>query len=180
MTAIIHRYWKQFLIEGILLVLLGILALALPVITTFSLTVLIGSLLIVGGVAQGYRAIRSWKTEGSLLSLINAIITAVLGLLILIYPVVGALSLTFLLVLWFFVEGILKIFIALRWRHMKNWGWLLLSGCISILLAVIILSGWPGTAAWVMGLLLGINLIFSGSTLIAIAFAGKQLRGQNE
>ena len=93
------------------------------------------------------------------------------GLVLLLYPVGGALSLTILLVVFFVIEGVASIMYALE--HKKElsgrWGWMLVSGIIDLVLAIMIYVGLPSTAAWAIGLLVGINLVFGGAALIGMA-----------
>ena len=93
------------------------------------------------------------------------------GIVLLAWPISGAVSLTLLLIVFFTIEGVLSIMYALE--HKKElsgrWGWMLTSGIIDLVLAAIILAGLPGTAAWALGLLVGINMLFGGTAMIAMA-----------
>src|SRR5204862_7201876 len=104
-------------------------------------------------------------------SLLSAVLAIAAGLVLLIEPISGAVSLTLLLIVFFIIEGVLSIMYALE--HKKElsgrWGWMLTSGIIDLILAGIILIGLPGTAAWALGLLVGIIMLFGGSALIAMA-----------
>ena len=102
---------------------------------------------------------------------VSALIATAAGLILLISPVGGAVSLTLLLIVFFAIEGVASIMYALEHRRELSgrWEWMLISGLIDIVLAGIILAGFPGTAAWALGLLVGINMIFGGAALIAIA-----------
>jgi uncharacterized membrane protein HdeD (DUF308 family) len=93
------------------------------------------------------------------------------GLVLLIEPISGAVSLTLLLIVFFIIEGVLSIMYAFEHKKdlSRRWGWMLASGIIDLILAGIILLGLPGTAAWALGLLVGINMLFGGSALIAMA-----------
>lgn len=163
-----EKYRKYFLIEGILFLILGILAIALPQITTLAIELFIGWILLIGGVVQFVRTVASRGSSGYWPSLVGSIFTIVIGFLLIAYPLTGIITLTLLLTIFFFIDGISKIAFALRHREVARWGWLLVSGIISFLLAFIILSGWPLTATWVIGLLVGINMLFLGITLLAL------------
>ena len=93
------------------------------------------------------------------------------GLVLLAWPVSGAVSLTLLLIAFFVIEGIVSILYALEHRRQLSgrWGWMLVSGLVDLFLAVIIFGGLPGTATWALGLLVGINMIFGGAALVAMA-----------
>lgn len=165
----IHRNWKLLLIEGILFVILGMMAVALPAIFTLSIELFIGWLLIFGGIFQGFRSLQARPFKGSYPSLIISILAIIVGILLIAYPLTGVLTLTLLLATYFLIEGIAKIVIAIQWKPSTNWGWLLVSGILSLLISLIIWGGYPGTATWALGLLVGINMIFFGWSLIAIS-----------
>ena len=100
-------------------------------------------------------------------------------MLLLWHPVEGAVTLTLLLVGFFIVEGIFQIAGAIQHRDAfpGTWGWLLMSGVADLLLAAMIIFGWPATASWVLGLFVGINLITSGLAITMVALAGRKLVG---
>lgn len=173
----IHEHWKLFLIEGIVLVVLGIAAVLLPVIATITFTILIGWLFLISG-AVGL-ATTLWMRHaapGFWWSLLSALIGIVAGILLLLWPVTGSLSLTLLLSAFFIVEGVASIMYAIEHRNQLSgrWGWMLISGIVDLILAAIIIVGLPGTALWALGLLVGINLLFGGVALIGMAFAARQ------
>ena len=153
-ASAIHEHWVLFLIEGIVLLILGVVAILVPLIATF------------------------WarNAPGFWWSLISAVIGILAGLALLTSPVVGALSLTLVLIAFFIIEGVASIMYAVDHRRQLtgSWVWMLLSGIIDIILAGIILLGLPETAVWALGLLVGINMLFGGAALIAMAFAARQ------
>ena len=110
-------------------------------------------------------------------SLISAILAIVVGVMLIGWPVRGAFSLTFLLIAFFIIEGVLSVMFALD--HRKElpgaWGWMLASGIVDLALATIIIAGLPGTAAWAIGLLVGINLTFGGVALVAMALQARRI-----
>jgi uncharacterized membrane protein HdeD (DUF308 family) len=158
-----------FLIEGIIFIVLGLLAVAAPVIFTFGVEISFGVLLIIGGIAQGYRAFNLLHKQGFYPTLLASALFFILGLIFILNPVKGVLTLTFFLMLFFFCSGIFKMIMAFQLRPLRNWGWVFLSGVFALLLGVIILLGWPGTALWTMGLLLGIDMLFFGIALTTLA-----------
>ena len=167
----IHEHWKLFLIEGIVLVLLGILAILIPALATLTFTLLIAWLFLISGIIGLVTTFMARQAPGFWWSLISAVLGIAAGVVLLLWPVSGALSLTLLLIVFFIIEGVASIMYALE--HKKElsgrWGWMLASGIIDLILAGIILVGLPGTAAWALGLLVGINMLFGGSALIAMA-----------
>lgn len=167
----IRQHRTLFLVEGFLFILLGILAIALPGVMTLGIELFIGWLFLIGGFVQGYRTIKSSEAPGFWASLIGAIVSIVVGGMLLFNPLAGMLTLTMLLILFFLIEGISKLLYGFQLRPRQGWGWLILSGVIAIAMAVILWSGWPGTAVWAIGLLVGINMIFFGSSLLTLALS---------
>lgn len=165
--------WGWFMILGIGLVVLGALAIVLPGLATFGATIILGWLLVVGGALHGVHAfyVRNWS--GFLLQGVMAFMYLMIGFLVLANPVESVFMLTLILAVFFLFEGAMKAFLAVQVRPAQNWAWLLLSGVMSFVLSGIILAGWPGDSLWVIGLLMGINLLFSGSASIMLAMGAK-------
>ena len=157
--------------EGIVFLLLGIFAIAVPVGFTFGIELLIGWLFLIGGLVQSFRSLKMWHTPGVVASLLSGILAIVIGILLLANPWRGVLTLTMLLTIFFFIEGIFKIAYAFSIRDYPNWGWVLFSGLIALAMGAIIVSGWPATALWVIGLLVGIDLLFFGISLLSLAYS---------
>lgn len=158
---------RNYLIfEGILFLFLGILAVVLPGIFTLAFELVIGWLFLIGGGVQAFRTLQNRHATGFWPSLISALLYIIIGVLLIAYPLSGILSLTILLAIFFLVEGIAKLILGFQLRPSPNWGWLIVSGLISIAMAAIIWGGWPFTAIWVIGLLIGINLVFAGISLL--------------
>ena len=175
-ASAIHEHWVLFLIEGIVLLILGIVAILVPLIATLAFTILIGWLFLISGIVGLVATFWARNAPGFWWSLISAVIGILAGLALLTSPVVGALSLTLVLVAFFIIEGIASIMYAVDHRRQLtgSWFWMLLSGVIDLILAAIILAGLPGTAVWALGLLVGINMLFGGAALIAMALAARQ------
>ncbi len=157
-----------FIVESILLIILGIIAIALPFYATLSIELIIGWVLLLGGIVQLYKSIKTIKEPGGAISLLGAVIYICVGALMLLYPLTGILTLTLLIGAFFLLEGIAKIAISFELKPAQNWGWVLVSGIIALIMAAIILFGWPGTSLWVIGLLVGINMIFFGISLLSL------------
>jgi uncharacterized membrane protein HdeD (DUF308 family) len=157
--------------EGIAFIILGILAIGLPVISTFATEQFLGWLLILGGLVQGYKTFQNHVGNHFYLFLFSAALNLILGVLLLMYPVAGVVSLALLLIFFFLMQGITKISMAYQLRPATNWGWLVVSGILSIVMAIIIWMGWPGSAFWAIGLLIGINMLFFGISLLSLGIA---------
>ena len=167
----IREHWALFLIEGIVLVVLGLLAIVVPQIATIAVAIFIGWLFLISGVVGLITTFMARHAPGFWWALLSAVIAIAAGLILLARPVVGAVSLTYLLIAFFIIEGVVTIMYALEHKAelTGQWGWMMASGIIDLILGVIILLGLPGTAAWALGLLVGINMLFGGASLIAIA-----------
>lgn len=175
-AATLHEHWVFFLIEGIVLLVLGAIAIVLPVLATIALTIVIGWLFLVSGVVGLFTTFWMRSAPGFWWSLLSAVLGIVVGILLLASPVTGAVSLTLLLIAFFVVEGIASIMFALEHkREMSgNWGWMLVSGIVDLVLAVMLFAGLPSTAAWAIGLLVGINMVFGGVALTAMALHARK------
>ena len=167
----LHEHWALFLVEGVVLLVLGATAIALPLLATLALTILIGWLFLVSGVVGLFTTFWMRQAPGFWWSLMSAVLGIVVGALLLAAPSSGAISLTLVLVVFFVIEGVASIMFALDHKRELSgrWGWMLVSGIVDLLLAALILGDLPSTAAWAIGLIVGINLIFGGSALIAMA-----------
>lgn len=172
----LHRHWVLFLIEGIVLLILGAFAVLVPPIATLAVTILFGWLFLISGIIGLITTFWMRSAPGFWWSLISAVLGIVVGLLLLARPMGGALSLTLLLIAFFLVEGAVSIMFALDHKRELSgqWGWMLFSGIIDLALAMMIFAGLPSTAAWAVGLLVGINMIFGGAAMIAMALHARR------
>jgi uncharacterized membrane protein HdeD (DUF308 family) len=178
-TTALHRHWKLYLIEGILLLILGTLAIILPPLATLAVTIVLGWLFLISGVVGLYTSFMLRQAPGFWWSLISAVLGIVVGLLLLVQPLTGALSLTLVLIAFFVVEGVASIMFALDHKRelTGQWGWMVFSGIIDLILAAIIIAGLPGTAAWALGLLVGINMIFGGWAMVLLSLSARKAAG---
>jgi uncharacterized membrane protein HdeD (DUF308 family) len=172
----IHEHWKLFLVEGIILVILGMAAIIVPPVATFAFAIVIGWLFLISGIVGLVTTFYMRGAPGFWWSLLSAVIAILAGGVLLAQPVTGVLSLTFVLIAFFVIEGIVTIMYAIDHRTQLSgrWGWMLASGVVDLILAGIIFAGLPGTAAWALGLLVGINMVFGGTAMIGMALAAKE------
>jgi uncharacterized membrane protein HdeD (DUF308 family) len=174
-TAAVRAHWKAFLIEGILLVILGLAAMIVPPLASLAVTIFLGWMFLISGIA-GF-ALTFWARgmPGFWWSLISAILAIAAGIILLAQPVQGTLTLTIVVGVYFLAEGVATIMYALEHRRelTGRWSWLLVAGLMDILIAFIIISGLPGSATWAIGLLVGINLLFGGATMIGMALSAR-------
>ena len=167
----IRRHWVLFLIEGIVLVVFGAIAIVLPGIAALAVTVLLGWLFLFSGILGLVTTIWMRQLPGFWWSLLSALLAIITGVALLAWPFGGVLSLTLVLAVFFVIEGVASIMYALDHRRefTGRWGWMVASGVIDLLLAALILVGFPGTASWAIGLLVGINMLMGGVALMAMA-----------
>src|SRR5579872_6483756 len=171
----VRHHWVMFLIEGIVLVLLGILAILAPQLASLAATVFFGWILLLSGVIGLVSTLRARRAPGFIWSLVSALLGIAAGVILLGWPVPGRFSLTAVLIAFLLIEGVVSILFALEHRRglSGRWGWMLASGALDIVLGAILLAGLPGTALWALGLLIGINLIFGGWAMVGMALAGR-------
>lgn len=175
-SSTLGAHWRLFLAEGIVLFILGLAAVLIPPVATLAVAILIGWILLASGVVGLISTFRMRSAPGFGWSLVSALVAVVAGVLLLARPLSGALSLTLVLTVFLIFEGVASIMMALNHRHgfSARWTLLLVSGVVDLILAGIILMGLPGTAAWAIGLLVGINMVFGGSALIAMALHARR------
>jgi len=174
----LHQHWVMFLVEGIILLILGLAAIVLPPLATFAVEILIGWLLLISGIVGLITTFRMRHAPGFWWALVSAFLGIAAGVVLLRWPLSGMLSLTLILTVFFVIEGVASILYALEHKRelTGRWGWMLVSGIVDLILASIIFLGLPGTAAWAIGLLVGINMVFGGSALIAMALGARTIR----
>ena len=170
-AASVREHWVLFLVEGIILVILGVAAVIVPPIAGLATTLFLGWLFLISGIVGLITTFWMRSAPGFWWSLLSAVLSIVAGGLLVGWPVSGLLSLTLVLIVFFLADGVATIMYALDHRRdlSGRWGWMLFSGIVDIVLAALILAGLPGTATWAIGLLVGINLVFGGMALIAMA-----------
>ena len=177
MRETVKRYSLWYLIQGVLLVVAGVLALIYPFIASVAIVFLLAWILIVSGVLQGIGLIGASNVPHYWLQLISAVLAILIGVLLLRAPDSGLLIMTVLLIVYFMVEGIAKIIFALSIRPFPNWGWVLGSGLVGILLSLVLWANMPLTSEWVLGLMLGILLICEGAALTYLAWRVRTAKG---
>jgi len=170
MRETVKRYSLWYLLEGLLLIVAGILALVYPYIASVTLVFVLGWILIISGVLQGIGLIGARDVPHFWMQLISVVLAIVIGVLLLRSPDAGLLIMTVLLIVFFIVEGMSKVIFALNIRPFMGWAWVLLSGLIGILLGAYLWANMPLSSEWVLGVLLGIQLICEGAALAYLAW----------
>jgi uncharacterized membrane protein HdeD (DUF308 family) len=174
MRETVRRHSLWYLVQGALMVLAGLLALVYPVVSSVAVVLFLGWVLIISGVFQGISLIGAQHVPHFWLQLVSVVLSVVVGVLFLRHPGEGLLTLTLLLIVFFMVEGISKVIFSLTIRPFPNWGWVFASGVIGILLAFYLWASLPVTAIWLLGVLLGIQLISEGAALGYLAWQVRQ------
>ncbi len=166
----LRRNWGWILTFGLIAILWGMLAILYSVFFTLVSVFALAWILIVAGVIEGVQAVRHRERGHVALYLIEAVLAIVAGALLLRSPAAGALVITLLLASYFVIAGIFRIAGAILLR-LPGWGWMLTSGIVSVVLGVVVWGGWPVSAFWVLGVFVGVNLLFIGWTRVALALA---------
>ena len=171
-----HDHWRLFLAEGIILIVLGIGAVAIPPLAGLAATIFLGWLLLVAGLVGLLFTLRGRQAPGFGWALVSALVAILTGALLLWNPFRGLATLTYVLIAYFLIDGVLTIFLAVDHRRELSgrWEWILVNGVIDLVLAGVILAGLPGTLVWAFGLIVGIDLMFGGSALVALALDARK------
>jgi uncharacterized membrane protein HdeD (DUF308 family) len=176
MSAAVREHWKAFLIEGILLAVLGLAAIVAPWIAGLAFTIFLGWMFLISGVAGLAMTFWARQMPGFWWSLISAVLAVGAGIILLTRPAQGVLTLTIVIGAYFLAEGVASIMYALEHRRelSERWSWMVFAGVLDVLISAMIIAGLPGSAEWAIGLLVGINLLFGGASLIGMALAARK------
>lgn len=171
------EHWRLFLIEGIVLLVLGACAIILPQIASIAVAVVLGWLFLIGGIVGLVLTVMGRGAPGFWWSLLSAIVTIAVGVALIVWPLTGVVSLTLVLTVFLAADGALMILFGLdhRCQLSGSWGWFVVNGLLDWLLAILIVLALPEAAAWVLGLIIGIDLIFGGASLVTMALAVRKL-----
>jgi uncharacterized membrane protein HdeD (DUF308 family) len=172
---VIKGNWKWILALGIVLIVVGTLAVMMPLVATLAMALVLGWLLVLGGVAQLVGAFWTRDWSGFFLTLLIGLMYVVLGLMFLRAPLKAELAMTLLLACVLMVGGLFRIIGAIAFRF-PHWGWTLVGGAINLLLGILIWQQWPEAAMWVIGLFVGIDIIFTGWMWVMLSLAVKNLK----
>jgi len=170
-------YWRLFLFQGVIMIVLGVLAVVVPAAASIAVDIFIGCLFLISGILGLAAIFSAGEIPAFIWSLITAALSLAVGVLLIWKPVAGVLSITFLLTAFFIAEGVFQIVTSSAYRDImgSSWGWMLVSGIADLLLAAVIILGSPITAVWALGLLVGVNLITSGWAIVMTALAGRKV-----
>lgn len=165
-SSTLGQHGRTLKLEGFLVIILGITAILLPSLFALGLELLLAALFVIGGVASVARGIRLRGFSGSGLTIVMGVFSVIVGISLLAFPLSGVITLTLLVGALFLLQGVGELIVAMQHRQWKSWGWMVASGIASVLIGLFLILGLPGTAVWAVGLLVGINLLFSGFWLV--------------
>jgi uncharacterized membrane protein HdeD (DUF308 family) len=173
----VRLHWQLFLAQGVIMLILGVLAIIWPGISTIAVDIYVGWLFLLSGIVGIFTMFLARDVQAFLWMLLTAALALFVGVILVWHPTEGAVSLTMVLTAFFIVEGIVQIVASLGYRDVfpNQWGWLLASGIADLILAGIIIAGWPGTATRALGLIAGVNLITSGAAITTVALAARDV-----
>jgi membrane protein HdeD len=174
-TALGHR-WGWLFALCIMQIIAGCIAIASPIIASLAAVAIFGAVLILTAVIQLIHAFKLRAWPRSAWYGLGGVLYAIAGLMVALNPIGGAIALAVLIAVLFIADGVLRIMFAMAARPIAGWGWLIAAGIGSIVVGAFLLIGWPADALWIVGLLLGINLIFTGVMYAALALAARSSR----
>jgi len=164
--------WSMAL--GILMVICGILAIALPLASSIGVVLVVGWLILLVGVWHLIFVFHSQSFGGVLWQLLLAVVYGFAGVYMLLHPLLGLVTLTFVIAIFLFIEAGIETALYFTIRRKTNAGWVLFDAIITLILAIMIWSQWPSSSAWVLGMLVGISLIFSGISRLSLSAATRR------
>jgi len=173
LRSAIRRHWVLFLIPGVAMVILGFLAAASPFIATTVVETFAGWLFVTGGFIGLAALFTTRNVPGFVWTVVGAVLAILIGAFLVWRPFAGLIALTMALAIFFAAHGVVQILMSLEHRQLfaRSWLWTAISGIADLILAGIIVAGWPGSVAWALGLLIGINLFMWGVALVMTAIA---------
>jgi uncharacterized membrane protein HdeD (DUF308 family) len=173
----VGQHWGWFLAKGILMILVGTLALGSYALVALFSMIFLGWLMIFAGAVEAIHAF--WKKEwgGLFLNLLVGVLYIVVGIMVLANPKATAMTITLIMAIFFILDGIFRIIIALATRF-PQWGWMLVNGIVTLILGLIIWQQWQNLGLRIIGLFIGIDLIISGWTWVMVSLASRRLAGE--
>ncbi|MFQ6024450.1 MAG: HdeD family acid-resistance protein [Acidiferrobacterales bacterium] len=162
---------RRLMMLGVALLVLGAIALLAPVFAGSAVVIIIGVVLLVAGIGQFVQGMRAESWRSKVMPLILGVITGLCGILVIGHPLLGLGFLTLLLVAFFVVEGVWKVVSSFSYRPASGWVWMLVSGVVSLLLGLLIWNQWPVSGMWAVGVLVGVDLLSTGMSMVVLASA---------
>jgi len=176
----INKNYNGSLLTGILLIVLGIVALALPTFSTIFAETWFAIILISAGAAKLAYAFQTRNNGGFVWKLFLSVLYIATGIMLFVYPLTGVITLTLLLGSFLLTEGVFELILAFGLRPQQNWTWVLIDGIITLLLGAMIWFQWPFNAPWLMGTLVGASILFTGISRVMLSLNSPSLNQTNE
>lgn len=167
---------NSLMLIGIALVVFGVLLLLSPVAVGGAVVRLVAIVLAVTGLAQLFQSFRMAGTLSAIVSAVLGVVVAGLGVMVWRNPEIGSGFLTALLMVFFVVNGLWKVITAFRFRRAAGWGWLLISGLVSLVFVYLLWKQWPLAGAWAIGVLVGLDLLLTGIAMIVVSLSARKVR----
>ncbi len=162
-------HWAGVMAEGTVFIILGVLAFTLPIAFSLAFELVLGWIFLAGGTLQLYRTSQNSGAPGAWLMGASSLIAMIFGVMLLFHPLEGLLAVTFIIAIYFLIEGVLKISYAWQIRHYSNGVWVIFSGIVSLVIAAIILLEWPVASMWFIAVMMGLYLFINGMSLLWMA-----------
>lgn len=175
LTADVHRATTWSIALSVLMIATGVLAIAAPVIAGVTVTAIVGWLLVFSGLLHFAFAWRAGRAGAVLWEVLLGVVYGLIGFYVLSNPVAGLTALTLTIAIYLLIEGVLECVLSFQLRPAPGSGWLLADGVITLVLAVMIWTTWPSSALWVVGMLVGISMFFSGISRLMLSMAVRRI-----
>ena len=163
------------IVWAILLIVFGFLAIALPFATSWGVVVVVAWLIVFSGAFQFIHAFQSHGAGHIIWKLLVAIAYLIVGIYFLLHPVIGVAAFTFALAVFFVVEGVFDLVAYFQGRSAAGSGWFLFDGIVTLLLGLLVWRQWPSSSLWVIGTLVGISMIMTGTTRLMLSLSARRL-----
>ncbi len=170
-SGIVRRASTWSILSGVLLIILGILAIGSPFLAAVAVNIVLAWLIMLAGVVHLIFAFQAHGPGSFLWKLLVGLAYIAFGVYLVLHPVLGVESLTLVVAVLFLLEGVLEMVLFFRLRRLQGSIWMLLDGIVTLLLGLMIYSGWPSSSNWAIGILVGVSLIFSGVTRLVLSLA---------
>jgi uncharacterized membrane protein HdeD (DUF308 family) len=170
----VRKASNELIWAGAAMLILGVVALVFPFVSTLVATVFVGWMLVFAGLISVYQAFSIRGAGPFFGALLSGLLSLAAGVFVLARPAGGELAITLTLGAMFMIQGAFEAALAFELRPLKAWGWVLMSALASVVLSVSILAGWPGTSLFALGVLLGVNFVSTGAAYLAVGIAVRQ------
>jgi len=177
-AAIVRHASSWSLAWGVLLIVLGVLAIGSPLLAAVAVSVVIAWLIMFAGAVHVVLAFHSHRTGSLIWKLLVGLAYVFFGAYLITHPLLGVASLTLVLASLFLIEGVLDLMLFFKMRALRGASWVLMDGIVTALLGLLIYIRWPSSSAWAIGTLVGVSMIISGITGVMLSLAVRKMTAQ--